>query len=191
MTWRRRQLVRLGGSAQWGYELSRVPLVLDPDLHEDEGWLTASDQLCPTAPPPPGPCSRRLVCLALDTALQRPQSLTFPAMQSTRGKSVLWDPSPPSPSSPNRLLVGGGAELRLYSCSHPRHSFTATSVVTELAGLRAFAWAPHPQVPLVAAGLSTGRVLLLRLDDAPHADDRHKRVPPPAAQINGARHSSS
>lgn len=52
VTWRRRQLVRLGGSAQWGYELSRVPLVLDPDLHEDEGWLTASDQLCPTAPPP-------------------------------------------------------------------------------------------------------------------------------------------
>ncbi|GAA6055035.1 hypothetical protein JCM3770_006705 [Rhodotorula araucariae] len=99
-------------------------------------------------------------------------------MQSARGKSVLWDPAPNS----NQLLVGGGAELRLYAHQPGPHvhTFTATSVVTELAGLRAFAWAPHSPSPLVAAGLSTGRVLLLRLDDRTRA--------PPAVQIN-VRHS--
>ncbi|BGP43197.1 hypothetical protein JCM10449v2_007225 [Rhodotorula kratochvilovae] len=99
-------------------------------------------------------------------------------MQSTRGKSVLWDPAPHS----NRLLVGGGAELRLYAHQPGGQAFTATSVVTELAGLRAFAWAPHAHSPLVAAGLSTGRVLLLRLDDSAK-DDRARA--PPAVQING------
>ncbi|GAA5940235.1 hypothetical protein JCM3775_004407, partial [Rhodotorula graminis] len=107
-------------------------------------------------------------------------------MQSTRGKSVLWDPSPSSSSS-NRLLVGGGAELRLYSHQpgHASTAFTATTVVTELAGLRAFSWAPHAAFPLVAAGLSTGRVLLLRLDEGAK-DDRTRA--PAAVQIN-VRHS--
>ncbi|GAA5891466.1 hypothetical protein JCM8208_007290 [Rhodotorula glutinis] len=107
-------------------------------------------------------------------------------MQSTRGKSVLWDPSP-SPSSSNRLLVGGGAELRLYSHQPGQGAttFTATTAVTELAGLRAFSWASHAAFPLVAAGLSTGRVLLLRLDEGAK-DDRTRA--PAAVQIN-VRHS--
>ncbi|GAA6060892.1 hypothetical protein JCM10212_000175 [Sporobolomyces blumeae] len=82
-------------------------------------------------------------------------------MSSQRGK-VLWQG--------NRCLVGGSAELRLYeyegsdptSTSRPS-AFTSLSVVTELPGLRAFAWYPHTDVPIVAAGLTTGRVLVVKL----------------------------
>ncbi|GAA5938473.1 hypothetical protein JCM1841_006104 [Sporobolomyces salmonicolor] len=103
-------------------------------------------------------------------------------MQSQRGKSVLA-----SPSGGSQFLVGGGAELRLYDCEDPASSrFNTLSVVSELPGLRAFAWSPHAGYPLVAAGLTTGRVLLLRLDAAGSSG----RTPSGAAavQIN-VRHS--
>ncbi|GAA5963459.1 hypothetical protein JCM21900_004650 [Sporobolomyces salmonicolor] len=103
-------------------------------------------------------------------------------MQSQRGKSVLA-----SPSGGSQFLVGGGAELRLYDCEDPTSSrFNTLSVVSELPGLRAFAWSPHVGYPLVAAGLTTGRVLLLRLDAAGSSG----RTPSGAAavQIN-VRHS--
>ncbi|GAA5907972.1 hypothetical protein JCM6882_001541 [Rhodosporidiobolus microsporus] len=97
-------------------------------------------------------------------------------MQSARGKSVVWDPT-----GTNRFLVGGGSELRLYELNEPSKNdpspsssasasagFTTLSVLTELTGLRAFAWNPYPpagsNVPVVAAGLATGRVLLLGLE---------------------------
>ncbi|GAA6009198.1 hypothetical protein JCM10207_004304 [Rhodosporidiobolus poonsookiae] len=106
-------------------------------------------------------------------------------MQSTRGRSVLVDPT-----GRDRFLVGGGAELRLYersktssSSSSTSSSFHPTSVITELTGLRAFAWSPHAPSVLVAAGLATGRVLLLSLE----GQDGGKTVPP-AVQIN-VRHS--
>ncbi|GJN93780.1 hypothetical protein Rhopal_006838-T1 [Rhodotorula paludigena] len=105
-------------------------------------------------------------------------------MQSTRGKSILWDPTPHS----NRFLVGGTAELRLYShdpYASAGTAFHATDVVTELAGLRAFAWAPQSPSPLVAAGLTSGRVVLLRMDAADAAVQTERARAPAAVQING------
>ncbi|GAA6043670.1 hypothetical protein JCM8097_008599 [Rhodosporidiobolus ruineniae] len=135
-------------------------------------------------------------------------------MQSTRGKSVVWDPAGSS-----RFLVGGGAELRLYdhevrqhsfsllqtpadpiepreqevtpsSSSSPdlKHRFSTASVTTELTGLRAFAWYPHSRTPLVAAGLATGRVLLLGLDGGEGGRGGQGGATPPSVQIN-VRHS--
>ncbi|GAA5824598.1 hypothetical protein JCM11251_000490 [Rhodosporidiobolus azoricus] len=120
-------------------------------------------------------------------------------MQSARGKSVLWDPTGGS-----RFLVGGGSELRLYSLDEPTKStnspsspsFTTLSVLTELSGLRAFAWSPHSpnaETPIIAAGLATGRVLLLGLEGGGGNEGRGKGgkgqgVGMPAVQIN-VRHS--
>ncbi|BGO95319.1 hypothetical protein JCM10020v2_007033 [Rhodotorula toruloides] len=110
-------------------------------------------------------------------------------MQSTRGRSVIA-----APDGTDRFLVGGGAELRLYEAQTTRTAtgqrsqrFTTSSVVSELAGLRAFAWAPrkHAAPPLVAAGLTTGRVLLLRMDEG---DGRGGGKAMPSVQIN-VRHS--
>ncbi|BGP17039.1 hypothetical protein JCM10213_000325 [Rhodosporidiobolus nylandii] len=109
-------------------------------------------------------------------------------MQSARGKSVLVQPGS------NRVLVGGGAELRLYeydeassspSSSSDKGRFTPTSVVTELTGLRAFAWSPSVEKPLVAAGLTTGRVLLLGLE---RGEGGKAGTASPVVQIN-VRHS--
>ncbi|GAA5903242.1 Sea4p [Sporobolomyces salmoneus] len=84
-------------------------------------------------------------------------------MSSQRGK-VLWNGK--------QCLVGGSAELRLYeyeeadpNTSNPTSSnFRSLSVVTELPGLRTFAWYPsQSDQPLIAAGLTTGRVLLVKL----------------------------
>ncbi|BGP27454.1 hypothetical protein JCM10295v2_006422 [Rhodotorula toruloides] len=110
-------------------------------------------------------------------------------MQSTRARSVVA-----APDGTDRFLVGGGAELRLYEAQTTRattgqrsHRFITSSVVSELAGLRAFAWAPgrHAAPPLVAAGLTTGRVLLLRMDEG---DGRGGGKAMPSVQIN-VRHS--
>ncbi|BGP35160.1 hypothetical protein JCM10296v2_006990 [Rhodotorula toruloides] len=110
-------------------------------------------------------------------------------MQSTRGRSIIA-----APDGTDRFLVGGGAELRLYEAQTTRtatgqrsHRFTTSSVVSELAGLRAFAWAPgkHAASPLVAAGLTTGRVLLLRMDEG---DGWGGSKAMPSVQIN-VRHS--
>ncbi|GAA5990362.1 hypothetical protein JCM10908_007333 [Rhodotorula pacifica] len=81
-------------------------------------------------------------------------------MQSTRGRSVVWDPS-----GTQRFLTGGGSEIRLHERDSSERIRT-TSVVTELSGLRSFAWCPETSAnPLVAAGVSSGRVLLLRLGE--------------------------
>ncbi|GAA5975273.1 hypothetical protein JCM11641_005912 [Rhodosporidiobolus odoratus] len=86
-------------------------------------------------------------------------------MQSTRGKSVLWQPGS------NRFVVGGGSELRTFDweqdpSSSMRNRWSSTSVITELTGLRSFAWSPQLDKPFLAAGLSTGRVLLCELGEA-------------------------
>ncbi|GAA6007441.1 hypothetical protein JCM11491_004164 [Sporobolomyces phaffii] len=79
-------------------------------------------------------------------------------MSSHRGK-VLWNG--------DQCLVGGSAELRLYEyedADPTSPNFNSLSVVTELPGLRTFAWYPHQSDrPLIAAGLTTGRVLLIKL----------------------------
>ncbi|GAA5969640.1 hypothetical protein JCM3765_000607 [Sporobolomyces pararoseus] len=80
-------------------------------------------------------------------------------MSSQRGK-VLWNS--------NQCLVGGNAELRLYEFddylpTSTSSTFKSLSVVTELPGLRTFAWYPsNSDQPLIAAGLTTGRVLLVK-----------------------------
>lgn len=77
----------------------------------------------------------------------------------------MWDPS-----GTQRFLTGGGSEIRLHEREGKR--IKTTSVVTELSGLRSFAWCPDTsRNPLVAAGVSPGRVLLLRLDDAETSND--------------------
>lgn len=85
-------------------------------------------------------------------------------MQSTRGRSLVWDPC-----GGQRFLTGGGSEIRLHQRDEDR--IRTTSVVTELSGLRSFAWCPDAAqqaaaAPLVAAGMSSGKVLLMRMDDA-------------------------
>ncbi|GAA5930847.1 Sea4p [Sporobolomyces koalae] len=93
-----------------------------------------------------------------------------------RGK-VVW--------SGNQCLVGGSAELRLYDYDDPTSTFHSLSVVTELPGLRTFAWYPHTDSPLVAAGLTTGRVLLVRL---PHPSSSSPPSTSNVVQIN-VRHA--
>ncbi|GAA5852823.1 hypothetical protein JCM8547_004697 [Rhodosporidiobolus lusitaniae] len=111
--------------------------------------------------------------------------------QSARGKSVVWDPL-----GSQRFLVGGGQELRLLEANQDSSStsstpgapsFSTKSVVTELTGLRAFAWYPYSPAPLVAAGLATGRVLLLGLDTDGGGKGSSSQSSP-AVQIN-VRHS--
>ncbi|TKA54810.1 hypothetical protein B0A53_02619 [Rhodotorula sp. CCFEE 5036] len=107
-------------------------------------------------------------------------------MQSTRGRSVVWDPS-----GSQRFLTGGGSEIRLHE-REAGERIKTTSVVTELSGLRSFAWSPGTSAnPLVAAGVSSGRVLLLRLDDNGNSSSRQGQqdaIVKPVGQIN-IRHS--
>ncbi|GAA5878092.1 hypothetical protein JCM16303_002844 [Sporobolomyces ruberrimus] len=105
-------------------------------------------------------------------------------MSSHRGK-VLWNG--------NQCLVGGSAELRLYEYEedHPTSSsrFNSLNVVTELPGLRTFAWYPHhTENPLIAAGLTTGRVLLIKLGGQDGNQSHSAGNGTNVAQIN-VRHS--
>jgi ABC-type uncharacterized transport system permease subunit len=93
-------------------------------------------------------------------------------MQSTRGRSVVWDPS-----GSQRFLTGGGSEIRLHE-REAGERIKTTSV----------AWSPGTSAnPLVAAGVSSGRVLLLRLDDNGNSSSRQGQqdaIVKPVGQIN-------
>lgn len=93
----------------------------------------------------------------------------------------MWDPS-----GSQRFLTGGGSEIRLHQ-REAGERIKTTSVVTELSGLRSFAWSPGTSAnPLVAAGVSSGRVLLLRLDDSGNNSKQGQQdaTAKPVGQIN-------
>ena len=63
--------------------------------------------------------------------------------------------------------------------SQPSSLFEPLSTVTELPGLRTFDWYPHSQQNIVAAGISTGKCLLVRLGSSNQSSSRD------VVQING------
>ncbi|KAI0032699.1 hypothetical protein K488DRAFT_49368 [Vararia minispora EC-137] len=92
-------------------------------------------------------------------------------------KRLLWHPR-----GENKFIVGGGTQLTLYGWSPEDPSIVQLASQHDLSLMKCFAWSPDPSLDdLVAIGLSSGRVDLLRLESTRsgrgHVTARGPQVP--------------
>ncbi|TDL25945.1 WD40 repeat-like protein [Rickenella mellea] len=88
-------------------------------------------------------------------------------MSSRTDRRLLWHPR-----LENRFIVGGGSQITLYEWSHHGRDVRQVTSRSDLQLMRCFAWSPHERFDdLLATGLSTGRVDLVRLEATRHARD--------------------
>ncbi|EJU04337.1 WD40 repeat-like protein [Dacryopinax primogenitus] len=82
-------------------------------------------------------------------------------VQGTRRlDQVIWDPR-----GTDRFIVGGGTDVKMYEWAPDEGKIKLVTVQTDLQYMKALAWSPSPNFnDLVAVGLSTGRVELMRLN---------------------------
>ncbi|KAG9093776.1 hypothetical protein FS749_013755, partial [Ceratobasidium sp. UAMH 11750] len=81
-------------------------------------------------------------------------------MQASLRRQALWDPL-----GSDRFIVGGNSEVKLYQWNSKAGEVRTIASQSDLAHMRCLAWSPHSTVDdLVAVGLTTGNVELLRLN---------------------------
>ncbi|KAJ7229086.1 hypothetical protein GGX14DRAFT_416631 [Mycena pura] len=79
-------------------------------------------------------------------------------------KRLLWHPR-----QQNKFVVGGGSQITLYEWAADQQEIRHITSQNDLQFMKTFAWSPDPAFEdLVAVGLSTGRVDLLRLEATRH-----------------------
>ncbi|KAJ7638426.1 hypothetical protein FB45DRAFT_902803 [Roridomyces roridus] len=79
-------------------------------------------------------------------------------------KRLLWHPR-----QDNKFVVGGGQQITLYEWAPEAQEIRHITSQNDLQFMKTFAWSPDPGFEdLVAVGLSTGRVDLLRLEATRH-----------------------
>ncbi|KAJ7672841.1 hypothetical protein B0H17DRAFT_174454 [Mycena rosella] len=79
-------------------------------------------------------------------------------------KRLLWHPR-----QENKFVVGGGSQITLYEWAPEQQEIRHITSQHDLQFMKTFAWSPDPAFEdLVAVGLSTGRVDLLRLEATKH-----------------------
>ncbi|KAJ6516352.1 hypothetical protein C8R45DRAFT_241220 [Mycena sanguinolenta] len=79
-------------------------------------------------------------------------------------KRLLWHPR-----QKNKFVVGGGSQITLYEWAPEQHEIRRITSQHDLQFMKTFAWSPDPAFEdLVAVGLSTGRIDLLRLEATRH-----------------------
>ncbi|KAJ7762788.1 hypothetical protein DFH07DRAFT_404320 [Mycena maculata] len=75
-------------------------------------------------------------------------------------KRLLWHPR-----QENKFVVGGGSQITLYEWAPEQQEIRHVTSQHDLQFMKTFAWSPDPAFEdLVAVGLSTGRIDLLRLE---------------------------
>ncbi|KAJ7087262.1 hypothetical protein B0H15DRAFT_843273 [Mycena belliarum] len=80
-------------------------------------------------------------------------------------KRLLWHPR-----QENKFVVGGGSQITLYEWAPEQQEIRHITSQHDLQFMKTFAWSPDPAFEdLIAVGLSTGRVDLLRLEATKHA----------------------
>ncbi|KAF8211587.1 hypothetical protein K438DRAFT_1807564 [Mycena galopus ATCC 62051] len=79
-------------------------------------------------------------------------------------KRLLWHPR-----QENKFVVGGGSQITLYEWTPEQQEIRRITSQHDLQFMKTFAWSPDPAFEdLVAVGLSTGRIDLLRLEATRH-----------------------
>ncbi|KAJ7929151.1 hypothetical protein B0H13DRAFT_2311009 [Mycena leptocephala] len=79
-------------------------------------------------------------------------------------KRLLWHPR-----QENKFIVGGGSQITLYEWAPDQQEIRHITSQHDLQFMKIFAWSPDPAFEdLVAVGLSTGRIDLLRLEATRH-----------------------
>ncbi|KAJ7727968.1 hypothetical protein B0H16DRAFT_1665587 [Mycena metata] len=79
-------------------------------------------------------------------------------------KRLLWHPR-----QENKFVVGGGSQITLYEWVPEQQEIRHITSQHDLQFMKTFAWSPDPAFEdLVAVGLSTGRIDLLRLEATRH-----------------------
>ncbi|KAJ7499365.1 hypothetical protein FB451DRAFT_1118430 [Mycena latifolia] len=79
-------------------------------------------------------------------------------------KRLLWHPR-----QENKFVVGGGSQITLYEWAPEQQEIRHITSQHDLQFMKTFAWSPDPAFEdLVAVGLSTGRIDLLRLEATKH-----------------------
>ncbi|KAJ7477171.1 hypothetical protein B0H11DRAFT_2234647 [Mycena galericulata] len=79
-------------------------------------------------------------------------------------KRLLWHPR-----QENKFVVGGGSQITLYEWAPEHQEIRHVTSQHDLQFMKTFAWSPDPAFEdLVAVGLSTGRIDLLRLEATRH-----------------------
>ncbi|KZO95494.1 hypothetical protein CALVIDRAFT_537869 [Calocera viscosa TUFC12733] len=88
-------------------------------------------------------------------------SSTSEKVQGTRRlDQVIWDPR-----GSDRFIVGGGTDVKMYEWVPNEGRIKLVTVQTDLQYMKALAWSPSPIYhDLIAVGLSSGRVELMRLN---------------------------
>ncbi|EPQ56887.1 hypothetical protein GLOTRDRAFT_115046 [Gloeophyllum trabeum ATCC 11539] len=82
-------------------------------------------------------------------------------------KRILWDPR-----SGSKFIVGGGSTITLYECTPDSSEIRHVTSQSDLQFMRCFQWSPDPAVEdLVAVGLNTGTVDLMRLESTRYASN--------------------
>ncbi|KAG8700282.1 hypothetical protein FRC09_006066 [Ceratobasidium sp. 395] len=83
-------------------------------------------------------------------------------MPLSQRRKVLWDPL-----GSDRFIVGSSSEIKLYQWSPQSREMRILASQSDLVNMRCFAWSPHSAIDdLVAVGMATGNVQLLRLEGA-------------------------
>ncbi|KAF7301219.1 zinc-ribbon-16 domain-containing protein [Mycena indigotica] len=83
---------------------------------------------------------------------------------TTPDKRLLWHPQ-----QRNKFVVGGGSQITLYEWAAESQEIRHVTSQHDLQFMKTFAWSPDPAFDdLVAVGLSTGRIDLLRLEASRH-----------------------
>ncbi|KZT22569.1 WD40 repeat-like protein [Neolentinus lepideus HHB14362 ss-1] len=82
-------------------------------------------------------------------------------------KRILWDPRAGS-----KFIVGGGSTITLYECTPDSSEIRHVTSQSDLQFMKCFQWSPDPAVEdLIAVGLNTGTVDLMRLESTKHASN--------------------
>ncbi|THH17490.1 hypothetical protein EW146_g3338 [Bondarzewia mesenterica] len=99
-------------------------------------------------------------------------------------KRLVWHPR-----GENRFIVGGGSQITLYEWSPGEPAIRHITSQQDLQLMKCFAWSPDPSFDnLLAVGLSTGRVDLIRLESTRYGRDHvlgrgtHVSLPPKSSR---------
>jgi hypothetical protein len=87
-------------------------------------------------------------------------------------RKVLWDSHGATPSA--RFAVHSNSDIRLLECQNEQ-TVKTLAVVSDLPAIKTLAWHPSSKA-IFAAGLATGRTLLLRIApnaEVPISDSQH------------------
>ncbi|KAG9079215.1 hypothetical protein FS749_008725 [Ceratobasidium sp. UAMH 11750] len=80
-------------------------------------------------------------------------------MQTSTRRQVLWDPL-----GSDRFIVGSSNQIKLYQWDSKDRGINVLASQSDPVNMRCLAWSPHSMVDdLVAVGLATGNVQLLRM----------------------------